>query len=480
MAVQVSGDPDPANNGLFHIYADHLGSSGSLSDSSGVYIPNSHAKYTPFGDWRTEPSATAGDRYYTGHKHNNLGGGADDLGLIYMNARYYLPGVGRFASADTIVPNAANPQSYNRYSYAYNNPIKLFDPTGHVVEDAHNGSSCNERNGDICDPSADYGTTYPPGHEKEGEWIPRPIEPDPVAKIIITVVSFVPGIGEVIDVVDITLAVKNGNYDEAAIIAALAALPGASRAYREGGSVALRGIRGIGDEAAGPLRRTVNSALDCLFNSFTADMLVMTSRGLVPIGDIEEGEYVYAYDEIDDVFNYHPVTKVWAHTGSEIVNISIEGETITATLGHPFYSQDGWVMAGELSVGSQLFQADGSWGIVEQLNYGSTDESVYNLTVQEAHTFFVGKGEWLVHNCTSTPQSIRKSIRSLENLITEHESKLAAYIANPDAFDNRGFLANAPSEEVRQRIIQGRINHLQNEINTWQRRVSELQTMLND
>ena len=134
VAVQVSGDPDPANNGLFHIYADHLGSTGSLSDSSGVYIPNSHAKYTPFGDWRTEPTATAGDRYYTGHKHNNLGGGADDLGLIYMNARYYLPGVGRFASADSIVPDPNSPQNFNRYSYVLNNPMRLLDPSGHVVE----------------------------------------------------------------------------------------------------------------------------------------------------------------------------------------------------------------------------------------------------------------------------------------------------------------------------------------------------------
>ena len=141
VAVQVSGDPDPANNGLFHIYADHLGSTGAMSDSSGVYIPDSHAKYTPFGDWRTEPTATAGDRYYTNHKHNNLGNGADDLGLIYMNARFYLPGVGRFASADTIVPDPANPQAYNRYSYVNNNPLGYSDPSGHVAEEAENGSN---------------------------------------------------------------------------------------------------------------------------------------------------------------------------------------------------------------------------------------------------------------------------------------------------------------------------------------------------
>ena len=48
-----------------------------------------------------------------------------------MNARYYVPTLNRFASADTIVPNPSNPQSFNRYSYSYNNPVKFSDPTGH-------------------------------------------------------------------------------------------------------------------------------------------------------------------------------------------------------------------------------------------------------------------------------------------------------------------------------------------------------------
>jgi RHS repeat-associated protein len=68
---------------------------------------------------------------YTGHKHNNLGNVPDDIGLIYMNARWYLPGLGRFISADTLVPNPSNPQSYNRYSYTNNNPLLYTDPTGH-------------------------------------------------------------------------------------------------------------------------------------------------------------------------------------------------------------------------------------------------------------------------------------------------------------------------------------------------------------
>jgi len=52
-----------------------------------------------------------------------------------MNARYYLPGTGRFLSADTIVPNPTNPQSFNRYSYVRNNPINRVDPSGHIDVD---------------------------------------------------------------------------------------------------------------------------------------------------------------------------------------------------------------------------------------------------------------------------------------------------------------------------------------------------------
>jgi hypothetical protein len=41
--------------------------------------------------------------------------------------------MGRFISPDTIVPNPANPQSFNRYSYCLNNPLKYTDPSGRIV-----------------------------------------------------------------------------------------------------------------------------------------------------------------------------------------------------------------------------------------------------------------------------------------------------------------------------------------------------------
>ena len=67
-----------------------------------------------------------------------------------------------------------------------------------------------------------------------------------------------------------------------------------------------------------------------------------------------------------------------------------------------------------------------------------------------------------------------KTVDSLSKRIAEHQAKLDAYIANPWAYDNKGLLANAPSEAVVQSIISGRVNHLQSEIANWQNQISQI------
>ena len=67
------------------------------------------------------------DKKFTGQR-------LDGTGLYYYSARYYDPQIGRFISADTIIPDPANPQSLDRYSYVLNNPLKYVDPSGHRVD----------------------------------------------------------------------------------------------------------------------------------------------------------------------------------------------------------------------------------------------------------------------------------------------------------------------------------------------------------
>jgi RHS repeat-associated protein len=129
------------NGAVYYAYSDHLGNVVAWTNAGGVMAGNSLARYEPFGNYRTKPATTVNpdisDRGFTGHRQNNTG--AYDLGLIYMNARYYLPEIGRFISADTIVPEPGNPQSYNRYSYSYNNPVNYTDPTGHMATSGCDG-----------------------------------------------------------------------------------------------------------------------------------------------------------------------------------------------------------------------------------------------------------------------------------------------------------------------------------------------------
>lgn len=95
------------------------------------HLSRSISRFLPFGDYRTTPGTTdhSSKTIFTDYKHN------DYINLIYGIARYYVPSIGRFASADVIIPTPKNPQSFNRYSYVLNNPIRLTDPSGHCAQD---------------------------------------------------------------------------------------------------------------------------------------------------------------------------------------------------------------------------------------------------------------------------------------------------------------------------------------------------------
>jgi hypothetical protein len=50
---------------------------------------------------------------------------------VHLNGRVYDPYVGRMLSADPVVGDPLNGQTWNRYSYVYNNPLAYTDPTGY-------------------------------------------------------------------------------------------------------------------------------------------------------------------------------------------------------------------------------------------------------------------------------------------------------------------------------------------------------------
>jgi RHS repeat-associated protein len=114
-----------------YLHSDHLGSITALTAESGAVI--SRFSYDAWGkrrhatNWTSAAPSNIAIRGYSGHEH------LDDIGVIHMNGRIYDPGLGRMLSPDPVTQAPENGQNYNRYSYAFNNPLKYVDQNGHEV-----------------------------------------------------------------------------------------------------------------------------------------------------------------------------------------------------------------------------------------------------------------------------------------------------------------------------------------------------------
>ena len=114
-----------AGDRITYYVSDALGSAVAAFDELGTVV--GRAGYLPYGETIAEsgeePTNSIDRVGFTGHVH-------DDTGLVYMGARYFDPVAGRFMGMDPVGFDEANPQSFNRYQYANNNPYRYVDPNG--------------------------------------------------------------------------------------------------------------------------------------------------------------------------------------------------------------------------------------------------------------------------------------------------------------------------------------------------------------
>jgi RHS repeat-associated protein len=114
--------------GTYFYHRNHINSSSVITDANGNVT--ARMVYLPFGEL-SQANSSGGDvvtSKFTGQEYD------EELGLYYYGARYYDPAIGRFISADSIVPSASDAQAFNRYTYARDNPIVYVDPTGHFLD----------------------------------------------------------------------------------------------------------------------------------------------------------------------------------------------------------------------------------------------------------------------------------------------------------------------------------------------------------
>ena len=109
----------------YYALTDHLGSVTRIYDESGASV--FEADYDAWGRQAVSKNTIGFHRGYTGHEM------LPEFGLINMNGRLYDPMLGRFLSPDNFVQMPDFSQSFNRYSYCINNPLKFNDPDGEIA-----------------------------------------------------------------------------------------------------------------------------------------------------------------------------------------------------------------------------------------------------------------------------------------------------------------------------------------------------------
>jgi RHS repeat-associated protein len=125
---------DPANGSaedILYFHRDAIGSVRMLTDRTQTV--QARYDHLPFGsNWSTTGTARNSLKFVGKERDTETAGGSAWPALDYSIARYYQSQIGRFTTVDPGHVGAvlSDPQSWNGYAYAYNNPLRFADPTG--------------------------------------------------------------------------------------------------------------------------------------------------------------------------------------------------------------------------------------------------------------------------------------------------------------------------------------------------------------
>jgi|GEM_PF-835263 len=406
----------------YYLYNGH-GDVVQMVDKDGKIVNN--YKYDEWGNTLVANEGVKNPFKYSGEIYD------DETGLYYLRARYYDPEVGRFISEDSYEGTIANPLSLNLYTYCYNDPISYIDPSGHMgigqffkkflpgmavgftgFDDLKNLFSVDTFwgmvqfgeaviNGDVSIKhiASSVGASmvepfkYLFDHSKE-VWTGKPSDA--------AVYEYGKHMGNVIQMVVGT--VGGGGVLGAKLMGTL-------------GKVAPKLCK-IVDKVA-----SQESILRKLPFCFTGDTLVYTDAGHKEIKDIKVGDQVYAKNPETGEKSLKKVTQVYINETDTLVHVSVGETVINATPNHPFYVEGkGWILAGALEGGDKLHLYSGEEALVKKVTWEVLKKKilVYNLEVEDFHTYYVSDQNVLVHNgCGPDIKITSKAKRAIKKLSPE-------------------------------------------------------------
>jgi hypothetical protein len=134
---------------------------------------------------------------------------------------------------------------------------------------------------------------------------------------------------------------------------------------------------------------------------FPGTVEVATPEGRLPISEVQIGTVLRSYDEASGEVVTRRVTEVLYGRTTQLVDISIGGEQISATRKHRFWERQSlrWTAAYELEPGMNVRRLESGEDRITAVSIRKVPEQeTYNLTVEGCHNYFVGSTGVLVHN----------------------------------------------------------------------------------
>ena len=338
------------------------------------------------------------------------------------------PETGTFTTMDTYAGTLNNPVSLHKYLYANGNPVMYKDPTG---------------NFSLMETSVAQGiqatinTIITPGFSLQKMLT--------LANLAVTAYDVATTMRMVFcgeaTVLDVALCIVKGLVVQSLISCVATAVFGEAAAF-------MLKLVGIGQDTYGLIEaikskdpkeiviatvRLAVSVFTLKSQCFTGDTLVSTEEGNRRIDEIKPGDKVLSYNTETGENELQEVNNVSVSKTDILVHIiTDDGRDIETTMFHPFYvkNEDGtgeWKAASNLKAGDELLSEDGNKVKVSEVKVEKLAEeiTVYNLELDEVHTYYVAGGV-LVHNYCTPQEMNKKKAEALEGKDIQFEKKADA------------------------------------------------------